>query len=156
MIAFSYTGRDGTGQPVEGVVEAESQREAQEQLRADGVAVISITTARERTDMSELEVRHAAKQVGREDVIAFSSQLSVMLETGVPLVDAMEAVGESGKNQGHLGRVIDTITRRISDGEPFSEALANFPKLFPTLMISLVRAAEASGTLGPMLERVAS
>ncbi|GAB4545161.1 MAG: type II secretion system F family protein [Phycisphaerales bacterium] len=155
MMSFAYTGRDRTGQPVQGVVEAESRRDAFEHLKQEGIAALTLNAARERTDFGELEIKLAANQVGREDVIAFSSQLAVMLETGVPLVEAMEAVGESGKNQGHLGRVIGNITRRISDGEPFSEALSSFPKLFPTLMISLVRAAEASGTLGPMLERVA-
>ena len=156
MITFSYNARDGAGQAIDGTIEAASQREAIDRLKADGIAVLSISTARERADLTDIAVKHAASQVGREDVIAFSSQLSVMLETGVPLVEAMEAVGESGKNQGHLGRVIDTLTRRISDGEPFSDALASFPKLFPSLMISLVKAAEASGALGPMLERVAA
>ncbi len=155
MHTFAYNGRDSTGQPVTGIAEAASEQEALLQLKAGGTTVLSINPVRERFDSTELQLKQSANHVGREDVIAFSSQLAVMLDTGVPLTEAMEAVAESGKNAGHLGRVIDSITRRISDGEPFSEALSSFPKLFPTLMISLVRAAEASGTLGPMLERVA-
>ena len=156
MLPFQYTGRDQAGNQVQGVHEAESQSEAFAQLKASGVAVSVLTPARERIDTTAFQLKQSASQVGREDVIAFSSQLAVMIETGVPLADAMEAVAETGKGSGHVGRVLNDIMRRISDGEPFSEALSSFPKVFPTLMISLVRAAEASGTLGPMLDRVAA
>lgn len=156
MLPFAYTAREPAGDATTGIIEAESQQEALRQLRQAGFTVTDIGPARERTNTGDLMLRQSASHCGREDVIAFSSQLSVMLDTGVPLAEAMEAVSENGKSSGHLGRVVDSLSRRITDGEPFSEALLAFPKLFPTLMISLVRAAEASGTLGPMLARVAS
>lgn len=137
-----------------GIVEAESQQDAISQLRATGYTVSQIGPARDRVDGEAIALKQSANHVGREDVISFSSQLSVMLETGVPLSEAMEAVAEGGKASGHVGRIIGDITRRITDGQNFSEALLAFPKIFPPLMISLVRAAEASGTLGTMLDRV--
>ncbi len=156
MIRFAYTGRDSSGESVSGVLEAESQQEAYRKLRADGLSVSSIAPERANIDDEALKLKHSASQVGREDVISFAAQMSVMLETGVPLAEAMDAVAETGRGPGHLPRVLQELNRRITGGETFSSAVLAFPKVFPPLMVSLIRAAEASGTLGPMLARVAA
>ncbi|MEO1130011.1 MAG: type II secretion system F family protein, partial [Planctomycetota bacterium] len=52
-------------------------------------------------------------------------------------------------------RVLTVISDRVTAGVNFSDAVEEFPKVFPPLMISLIRASEASGTMGSMLGRIA-
>ncbi len=169
MITFSYTARSPRGEERTGVVEAETRGQALTQLQRDGLTVLRIdaTVGTQRVNADQIKLKQAASQIGRDDVIAFASQMGVMLETGVPLAEAMDAVGASAKGSSSTGdgnqhnkisglsRVLNAISSRVSGGEPFSAAIATFPRVFPPLMVSLVEAAEASGTMGPMMARVA-
>ena len=153
---FTYKARDARGQLVTATIEAENQPEALRRLQHDGLIVteIRLGAGTAAIDTNELAVRQSARQVGREEVIDFASQLSVMLETGVPLAEALNAFTSQAKSS-HLKRVMMVIESRITGGMSFSDAIAEFPRLFPRTMISLMRASEASGTMGTMLGRIA-
>lgn len=153
---FTYKARDARGQVVAATIEAESQPEALRRLQNDGLIVtdIRLGAGSVQVDTNELAIRQSARQIGREEVIEFASQLSVMLETGVPLAEALGAFTSQSKSS-HLKRVMTVIENRITGGMPFSDAIAEFPRLFPRTMISLMRASEASGTMGTMLGRIA-
>jgi type IV pilus assembly protein PilC len=153
MPSFTYNARDYHGQPVAGTIDARSQSEALRLLDRDGKTVIDIHLGTKNIDAEEIRVRHAAGTVRREEVISFAGQLSVMLETGVPLADALDAFVKSSKSGG-LRNVTEVIADRIHSGVPFSGAIHEFPRVFPNLMVSLMRASEASGKMGEMLARV--
>ena len=86
-------------------------------------------------------------------MISFAAQVGVMLETGVPLAEALKAFNSQTKSA-HMRRVMTVVIDKVTGGIPFSEAIKGFPKVFPTMMVSLVRAAEASGRMAPMLVRI--
>lgn len=154
MLTFAYQGRDGRGQAIEGVVEASNRGDALRVLQRDGVIVTDIRLGGSAAvDVDEVMTRFAAKNVGREEVITFTSQISIMLETGVPLADALKAYVEQSRSV-HTRRIVTVVSSRVSAGVAFSDALAEFPGVFPPIMVNLMRAAEASGTLAPMLARV--
>ncbi|MEC9374098.1 MAG: type II secretion system F family protein [Planctomycetota bacterium] len=154
MPKYAYQGRDSRAKAISGVLEATGEEQALRQLRGDGITVTDIRIASELLDVEELRIRQASKEVKREEVISFSSQLSVMLETGVPLGEALGAFLTQSKTGG-FRRVIEVVTDRINSGVSFSAAIAEFPKAFPPLMTSLLRASEATGALGTMLGRIA-
>lgn len=154
MLTFAYKARDGRGQPVSGFIEADIRCEAIRQLQRDGITVTEIRVGARSVDGDLVRVRHAAAQVKRVEVIALASQLSVMLETGVPLAEALDAIVGQAKSR-HLRRVMEVISARINGGMPFSAAIQEFPKMFPSMMVSLMQASEASGTMGMMLGRIA-
>ena len=153
MLTFAYQARDSRGQTVDGVVEAANRAEAMKALQRDGMIVTEIRLGSAPVDADEVMTRLAAKSVGREEVITFTSQLSIMLETGVPLADALRAYVEQSRSV-HTRRIVNVVSSRVTAGVQFSEALAEFPRVFPPIVVNLMRAAEASGTLAPMLQRV--
>ncbi len=153
MLTFSYQARDSHGQLVSDVVHAPSRAEAIRQLQRDGKVVTGIKLGGTPVDTGEVLVRQSARQVGREEVISFAAQVGVMLETGVPLAEALKAFHAQTKSQ-HMRRVMAVVIDKVTGGVPFSDAIRDFPKVFPTMMVSLLRASEASGTLAPMLVRI--
>lgn len=94
--------------------------------------------------VSDVRVRQA-------DIILFTTQLSVMLDSGVVLSDAMEAVSEQ-MHPGVFRDVLQDVAARIKNGESFSSALSIYPKVFNTMFVSMVRASEATGKMGHMLD----
>lgn len=154
MSNFSYKARDRHGEHVSGVIEASSKGDALQRLQRDGLAVTDLQAGAAPIDEEAIRVKHAAARVQREEVISFANQLAVMLETGVPLREALQAY--VAQSRGSLRRVAIVVERQVSSGVPLSDALAEFPKVFPNLMVSLVRASEASGSLDSMLTRIAA
>ncbi|MEI7835577.1 MAG: type II secretion system F family protein [Planctomycetota bacterium] len=93
------------------------------------------------------------KGVKREDVIFFATQLAVMVDTGVPLTDALGAIGSQSPNLG-LRALAKELAEDVRGGVEFSVALEKYPAIFNNLFVALVKASEASGTMGRMLQRV--
>lgn len=153
MLTFAYQGRDGRGQAVDGAVEAPNRPDALRSLQRDGIVVTDLRLGGAVVDADAVMTKFAAKNVGREEVIAFTSQIAIMLDTGVPLADALRAYTEQARSV-HTRRVVNVVTSRVTAGVAFSESLAEFPGVFPPIVVNLMRAAEASGTLAPMLARV--
>lgn len=155
MPTFHYNARTAAGEQVAGVVEAPTQHDALRQVQREGKIVIEIGLGAPEApvDADLVRLRAAASMIKREEVISMTSQLSVMLETGVPLGEALKAFCQQSK-RGGLKRVMENVSSRITSGQPFSDAIKEFPRAFPPLMVSLMRASEASGKLGMMLGRV--
>lgn len=153
MPRYNYQARDSKGRPQAGVIDAGGEAEALRRLRSDGLTVTDVRLSSELVDVEKIRTQQAARAVKREDVIAFSAQLSVMLDTGVPLSEALKAF-LSQSRLGGFRRVVEVVADRIHSGVSFSASIAEFPRVFPPIMISLLRASEASGALGSMLGRV--
>jgi len=155
MATFTYKARDQRGVEIGGSVDAPSQLEALRLLRKDGLVVTDI---REGVgvvvDSSAIRMKQAARSVKPGDVVAFSEQLSVMLETGVPLSEALNAYLKQSKG-GNLSKIVQAVADRITSGVSFSASISDFPRVFPPLAVSLIKASEATGKLGEMLGRIA-
>ena len=155
---YEYRARDASGTIVTGRVVAQSADEVGNRLRAEGKYVLMINDRplRSRTvlDADQIRRNEAAKRVRREDVISFCQQLSVMLETGVPLTEALDSFCRQTPSR-DFKQVLDILREDVYGGETFSGAMAKWPRVFPTMIISLMKASEASGTMPMMLGRVA-
>ncbi|MHC4286110.1 MAG: type II secretion system F family protein, partial [Planctomycetota bacterium] len=95
--------------------------------------------------------RLGAAKVKRSELILFTTQLAVMLDSGVALSDALDAIAEQAE-QGSFKMIIMDVARSIKSGENFSKALVAYPKVFNSMFISMVRASEASGEMVEMLQ----
>jgi len=89
-------------------------------------------------------------KVKQAELILFTTQLSVMLDSGVVLSDALDAIAEQAEH-GTFKMIIMDVAETVKSGENFSKALAGYPKLFNTMFISMVKASEASGRMAEML-----
>ena len=95
-----------------------------------------------------------ARRVRKADVMYTTTQLAVMVETGVTLAEALAAIIEQEENP-TFRRILKAIRREVESGNDFSAALAEYPKIFDHTYVSLIRAGEATGMLGGMLDRIA-
>ncbi len=154
MPTYTYKARDARGRSLAGGIDAASEHLAIQQLREDGLSVTEIRLTSALVNVEALRIKQASKSVKREEVISFSSQLSVMLETGVPLSESLDAYLAQSRQTG-IRRIVEIVADRIHSGVSFSAAISEFPKSFPPLMISLLRASEAAGALDTMLGRIA-
>jgi type IV pilus assembly protein PilC len=103
----------------------------------------------ERRTVEPFNRLHSAK-VKQSELILFTTQLSVMLDSGVALSDALDAIAEQAE-QGTFKMIIVEVSETIKSGEDFSKALLSYPRVFNSMFISMVRASEASGEMVEML-----
>ena len=156
MSTFAYTARDSAGQLINGTLEAMDVDEASRQLRTEGKFIVRLKEAGPAgAEPRPLTLEQRYRHVRRDDVIHFAHQMSVMVETGVALGEALESIAEQTTNE-HFAAVVRDVTEAVQGGTSFSSALARHGRVFPPLMVSLLRAAEASGTMGAMLERISA
>ncbi len=166
MPVFTYLARDDSGKPVEGEVTAASEMDAARALRSEGKFIVRVEPkgarkaggAKVRGDVPVQAARRKSSGFGEkfraDDVIFFTNQLAVMVDTGVSLTEALEACRHEG-NSPRFARALDAVIEQVKGGSEFSAALSEHPKVFSTLYVSLIRASEASGQLAPILTRLA-
>lgn len=153
MPNYSYQVRDRRGQVSDGTLSAPSLDGASRALRRDGSTIVSLQPrARQSGDDRDLVVSHG-KRVKRDDVIFFCTQLAVMVDAGVPLADALDAIAAQTSHP-TLRVIIEDISGRVKAGAPFSQTLEAYPKVFSRLFVTTMRVAESSGAMGSMLQRL--
>jgi type IV pilus assembly protein PilC len=157
---FTYRARRSEGgDMVRGVVEAVDHASAVRELRRQGLAILSVelgdlgSAVGQESDPVRLRKR-LARAMGKDDVVSFCQQLAVMLRTGVPLAESLETFADQASKK-DVAEFVRLIKADVCEGEDFSAVLAKYPQVFPTILVSLMRAAEASGKLDEMLTRVA-
>ena len=91
---------------------------------------------------------------GKKDILNFTNQLSVMIRAGISILDALGSIAEQCDNQKFKVIILDLKTQ-IEGGQSFSQALAEHPNVFSNLYINMVGAAEVSGSLSEMLQKLA-
>jgi len=89
-------------------------------------------------------------KVKSAELILFTTQLSVMLDSGVVLSDALDAIAEQAEH-GTFRMVVIDAAEKVKSGENFSKTLADYPRIFNVMFISMVKASEASGRMAEML-----
>jgi len=156
---WSYRARRQGGEMARGVVEAGTHAEAVRELRRQGLAILEVELGDATASVGEAvdgvnRRARLARALGRDDTVAFCSQVAVMLRTGVPLKEALETFADQASRP-QVAEVVRLIRDDVCEGEDFSAALARWPRSFPPLVVSLIRAAEASGMLDEMMTRVA-
>jgi type II secretory pathway component PulF len=91
---------------------------------------------------------------GRKDILNFTNQLAVMVRAGISLQDSLESISQQQKNQ-KFGAIINDLRLQIEAGQSFSQALSKYPNVFSNIYINMVSAAEISGSLSDMLQKLA-
>ena len=145
---FIYKGTDKRGAKVDGTIEGHNVDLVKAQLRQKGISPISV-----RKKPKPLFGEKAGK-ITAGDIAIFARQLTTMMTSGVPLVQAFEIVG-NGQENAAMQKMIFAIKNDVEAGASLSQALANHPAQFDDLFVGLVAAGEASGTLEDLLNKIA-
>lgn len=144
MPVYQYTAVDVSGQMRRGQLEASSETALDAMLRKQGQW---LADAVERAEVARTESRvRGNKPVPRRLLIEFFLQISIQLRSGVTLVEAISFGLDDVAHDG-FRQVQTYIVDRVRAGASFSEALADHPRTFAPLIVSLIRAGESSGKL---------
>jgi type IV pilus assembly protein PilC len=141
VFAYNYRARDDTGRLVRGVVEALSQDEVAEELRRKGY--IPVTIKQVFMGLRVTQSKWNLQRIKTEDVIMFNVQLANMLNVGLSIAGSLETLQRQCENK-KLNEIIGRVSRSVEAGESLSQALAQHPRVFPNLLVSMVKAAEWS------------
>ena len=139
MPYYIYKGRDQTGQLVQGRLEAESERQAIEDLTRRGVYIISLVSESE----GAIEIKET--KVKLKDLLQFCRRLSDLLSAGLPLLRALDILRRQF-SRNKFGKIVDDLFSQLRGGNPLSKTLNSFPNL-PSILPALVSSGEASGNL---------
>jgi type IV pilus assembly protein PilC len=150
MPTFSYQARDASGKIVNGEVESPDQQAAAASLIDRNMMVVSI-----RLNPGKKAAKRRQGKVKAGDLVVFTRQLATMMDAGLPLIQSLTALEEQTDSK-TLKPVITYLMQRVEQGQSFSEALAEHPKVFTRLFVSMVQAGEAGGLLSEILDRLAS
>src|SRR5678815_3067282 len=114
MPAFSYTARDENGSASNGTITAGSVQEAGQLLRADGRYPISVRSA-DASDSAPRTTRSGGVRMSRADIIQFSTQLAIMVETGVTLVEALDCIATQATKP-NVKRLVEDLNSTVRAG----------------------------------------
>lgn len=151
MAAYSYKGISKTGKEVKGVREAVSRQALTSELLSEGVFVSSISDIREKQPFFAKLQEIFAKKLNLSDTFF---QLSLLLRSGIPLVEALKIVAKSTKEQ-HLKNALLESASKVSEGMRFSDSLLKYPKIFEPMYVNLIKASEQVGKLAAVLADIA-
>ncbi len=151
MALYSYQAFSKTGTKVTGTLDASSPGAAREQLGRQGLLPISVTLASKAGAGFTLK-NLFARTVPIKDKIIFTKQLTVLLKSGAPLLQALEQLVD--QFEGKLHSILVDLKDGIREGASLADGLQKYPKVFPTVYVQLVRAGEATGKLEVILERL--
>jgi type II secretory pathway component PulF len=168
-VNFFYKGFDKAGGQVHDTIESADKNEAIEALRKRGIFVSELAEAKGNAKRPQPASPAGVKQStglaalisglrqGQrlENVAAFTRQLSLLVSTGTPLVEAMMSL-ESQAPQGEFREVLTSMRSRVEEGGQLSEAMAQHPQHFDAVCRSLICAGEQGGKLEVMLQRLAT
>ncbi|HEU4808892.1 MAG TPA: type II secretion system F family protein, partial [Homoserinimonas sp.] len=152
---FDYKGRGTDGKVVKGRLDAPSETAVANKLRAMGVAPISISEAGTGTGLSkELSIPGFEKQPTLKDLAIMARQMSTMTSSGLSLIRTLTILADQTENK-ILGKSLDTVRLEVESGLSLSAAMGRQPKIYPLLMVNLIRAGETGGYLEGTLVSIA-
>jgi type II secretory pathway component PulF len=148
---FAYEAFDRSGKAASGVIEASSEPDAGEMLRREGLFVSRISAA---AGAPAARSTRRARGGRLKNVATFTRQLAVLVSTGTPVVDALEALERQVRDPVFRGTIQD-VRRRVEEGATLAQSMEAHPRYFDAVSRSLVSAGESSGRLDAMLNRLA-
>ncbi len=147
MPTFVYKAKTDAAHTVTGQINASHVEEAIEFIHQLGLVPVSVQLATEHGSLvSDIKVM----AVKGKDIAVFSRQLAGLLKSGVPLLKALEILSLQTK-QRYLSNVISEIAVGVKSGRNFSACLGDYPNIFSSLYVSMIKAGEEMGQLKQML-----
>jgi general secretion pathway protein F len=156
VTVYAYRGVNRTGKSVKGVRDADSPRALRTTLKREGVMVTEVLerAEAERKRAKDIDLTRFFKRVSTFDVAMATRQLSVLLRSGIPLVEGLSALIDQIEHP-DLEAAFTDARDKVNEGKSFAESLRAHPRVFTGLYVNMVAAGEASGTLEAVTARLA-
>jgi type IV pilus assembly protein PilC len=155
MANFSYSVRAAGGRVTTGTLAAESRVDALNTLRNKGLFVLDLIEQDAETQIDRAGFGGGFFQrVKLQELAIFFKQFAAMVDAGIPLTRCLVTMSKQQKNE-YFAKLLLAIKNDIAGGMQPSAAMAKYPRVFNPMVISLLVAAEETGTLDKTLEQLA-
>jgi len=173
MPVYAWKGLNNAGKAVAGTKDADGPKGLRQNLRKDGIFVTehkevlggggpgrpggkATVASGEKVPFFKREIDFGGlvERVRPQDVAVLTRQLATLLKAGIPLAEALAALGEQADNK-KLAMVLVEVREKVTQGTALADTLAAHPKIFPDLYVNMVRSGEAAGNLDAVLLRLA-
>jgi len=148
---FNYQTRTKKGEIRSGQVEASSREAAASFLQKHGLYVTFLEEA-----IPPIYARRIKffEKISQKDLVLFSRQLAIMFKSKVPLVESLRVLSQQTDNPDFKEKIMK-ISEEVEGGTALSKALENFPEVFSSFYIAMVKSGEVSGKLSEVLNYLA-
>ena len=153
MKNYEYVARDLAGAQKKGIAQAANSNEVLNQLREQGLTPISVKEVTKK-GATKTKQKGRRKRIKSADLAALCWQLSTMLEGGIPITTALDIISDDTDNA-QLQNILKQIAEKIKKGQPVSECIAEYPKVFNRLCCAMVLAGETGGNLAKAIGKLA-
>jgi general secretion pathway protein F len=156
MGAFEYVAVDANGRESKGVIEGDTPRHVRQLLRERALLPVAVKEVSEQsTSASQRRFGFGAKRgLSAADLALVTRQFATLVRSALPLEEALLAVSQQ-TDKPRVRSVMLGVRSRVMEGHPLADGLAEFPGSFPEIYRATVAAAEQSGHLDSVLERLA-
>ncbi|MSU60546.1 MAG: type II secretion system F family protein [Candidatus Staskawiczbacteria bacterium] len=145
---YVYRARTKAGKMETGTIEAYSREAASLLLQKYNIFVTYLEE--QDKESSFLRFLQFESKVSRKELAVFFRQLSLMLQSRVPVVQSLQALS-SQTNKASFKKILQEISSLVQEGVPLSEALSAYPKVFNNFCVSLVKSGESTGNISGSL-----
>ena len=152
---YNYWGTDKTGKKVKGMMSATNKMTLHNFLANEGIDVYQIKKAGMANFLKKIGLEQE-KEMSNKDLIFWLTQVCTYLKAGLTLNDTIHIMMEQAKKDAKKKRLYEAISYELTLGESFSTALENQGKVFPPLLINMIKSAEATGEIIKTLDDMAS
>lgn len=150
MADFAYTAIEKNGREIRGTIEADSREKVEGRLRSQGLIPLEI----QQQNALQKDINFGKKKIKPRDLSVFCRQFVSMLRAGVTIMDALEMLSEQTENQ-RFSEAIMEVRTEIGKGRSLSEAMEMRSDVFPPMLVHMIEAGEASGSIDRSMERMA-
>jgi len=156
MPVYEYTALDKKGKTTSGIINAESQLMARQQMRLNNIFPISFKEISDTPpeNKSKFSIPISFTHIRSSEISLMTRQLATLVGAGFPLVSAINALISQTKTNA-LKKILAKIKDSIVQGNSFANSLSLYPTVFSAIYINMVHAGETSGTLEIVLDRLA-
>lgn len=154
MAEFTYQAIDKNGRTKKGNIEADTMEKAKMSLKSEGLTILKI----EEASLLNREITFGGlggKKVKSRDLSVFCKQFKSILHAGISIIQALEMLSTQTNNK-KLQEALKNVKDNVQKGETLSGAMKKEGKVFPNILINMMEAGEASGSLEIALDRMAT
>ena len=152
---YYYYGTDQSGKKIKGMMSATNKMTLHNFLANEGIDVYQVKKAGLANFMKKIGFDQE-REMSTKDLIFWLTQVCTYLKAGLTLNDTIHIMMQQASRDKKKKRLYEAISYELTLGESFSTALENQGKVFPPLLINMIRSAEATGEIIRTLDDMAS